>query len=214
MTQSKSSKMKQNSSFKHYIKDNFIFIFFPIDAGGHFLKTLIEIGQQPATAQPNFIAKVKTQILERQKDERGLHPADIGHDFRQKVQSKYDKNDASLLFCEHYWEYTLHEKFLYSFKVNKFILITCHKSTELLNQRRKKYNSPEISLEENQLNRIFPKFIKYEFTNSKILEIEYNDLRNIDTYMSNLQKINKMFGIKIPIETSREIVEMYLDKIV
>ena len=208
--------MKQNSSLQNYIKNNLIFIFFPVDAGGHFLKQMLEIGQQPAVDQPNFIAKLRTRILDRQTNQIGVHPdplAGMTNDFVNQVKGKYGKNDASLIFCEHYWTFTRHEQFIRSYQVNKFILITCHKSQELLDKRRKKHNSAPISLEENQLNRIFPKFIKNEFRNNKILEIEYNDLRNIDTFMNTLQKINKMFGVKIPIEPSREIVEMYLDKV-
>ena len=177
---------------------------------------MLEIGQQPAVDQPNFIAKLRTRILDRQTNQIGVHPdplAGMTNDFVNQVKGKYGKNDASLIFCEHYWTFTRHEQFIRSYQVNKFILITCHKSQELLDKRRKKHNSAPISLEENQLNRIFPKFIKNEFRNNKILEIEYNDLRNIDTFMNTLQKINKMFGVKIPIEPSREIVEMYLDKV-
>ena len=68
--------------------------------------------------------------------------------------------------------------------------------------------------EEIQLNSVFPRYMKHEFANAKIVEIEYKDLRNLDSYVENLDQINKMFNVEIPINECRELVKIYLDKVI
>lgn len=210
---------KSNISVKNYIKDNLIFIFFPREAGGNFLKTLIELGYKTYTKQKIQIEKIKTLL----KDEgrKGLHTDELiekekflTQDFLKKITQRLDNTEKHLVFCDHYYAFSTHERFFHMFNVNKFIIIKSESSTDLLNDRRKKHRTQLMTEEEQQLNSIFPKYIKHEFTEAKIVEIEYKNLKNLNAYISNLEQINKTFGIEIPIQECKEVVKIYLDKVI
>jgi ribosomal protein S18 len=218
--QSKNSKIpKSNITVKNYIKDNLIFIFFPREAGGNFLKTLVELGLKTYPEQKAHIEKIKTLLDEGER--KGLHTDELiekekflTHDFLKKIIQRLDNQEKHLVFCDHYYALSTHESFFHSFDVNKFIIIKSDVSNELLNIRRKKHDTPLMTEEEIQLNSIFAKYMKNEFTNAKIVEIEYKDLKDLDSYVENLEQINKRFGTEIPINECKELVQIYLDKVI
>ena len=218
--QSKNSKIPKSSiSVKNFIKDNFIFIFFPREAGGNFLKTLIELGLTPHQEQKENINKIKTLL---DKDGReGFHTDELihrekplTHDFLKKMVQRLDNQNKHLVFCDMYFTFSTHELFFHLFDVNKFIIIKTDESIDLLNDRRKKHNKQLMTFEEIQLNSIFPKYMKHEFPNAKIIEIEFKDLRKLETYVNNLEQIKKTFGTEIPIDECKELIQIYLDKVI
>ena len=218
--QSKNSKIpRTNISVKNYIKDNLIFIFFPREAGGNFLKSLLELGFKTVSDQKSRIEKIK--MLLEDEGRKGLHTDELiekekflTHDFLKKMVDRLDNQEKHLVFCDHYYALSTHESFFHSFDVNKFIIIKSDVSNDLLNERRKKHDTPLMTEEEIQLNSIFPKYIRHEFKNAKIIEIEYKNLKNLDGYVKNLEQINKIFGTEIPIEECRELVQIYLNKVI
>lgn len=218
--QSKNSKIpRTNISVKNYIKDNLIFIFFPREAGGNFLKSLLELGFKNVSDQKARIEKIK--MLLEDEGRKGLHTDELiekekflTHDFLKKMVDRLDNQEKHLVFCDHYYAYSTHESFFHSFDVNKFIIIKSDVSNDLLNERRKKHDTPLMTEEEIQLNSIFPKYIRHEFTDAKIIEIEYKNLKNLDGYVKNLEQINKIFGTEIPIEECRELLQIYLNKVI
>ena len=218
--QSKNSKIpRTNISVKNYIKDNLIFIFFPREAGGNFLKSLLELGFKNVSDQKARIEKIK--MLLEDEGRKGLHTDELiekekflTHDFLKKMVDRLDNQEKHLVFCDHYYAYSTHESFFHSFDVNKFIIIKSDVSNDLLNERRKKHDTPLMTEEEIQLNSIFSKYIRHEFTDAKIIEIEYKNLKNLDGYVKNLEQINKIFGTEIPIEECRELLQIYLNKVI
>ena len=218
--QSKNSKIpRTNISVKNYIKDNLIFIFFPREAGGNFLKSLLELGFKNVSDQKARIEKIK--MLLEDEGRKGLHTDELiekekflTHDFLKKMVDRLDNQEKHLVFCDHYYAYSTHESFFHSFDVNKFIIIKSDVSNDLLNERRKKHDTPLMTEEEIQLNSIFPKYIRHEFTDAKIIEIEYKNLKNLDGYVKNLEQINKIFGTEIPIEECRDLLQIYLNKVI
>jgi hypothetical protein len=220
MMQSNNSKIpKSNISVKNYIKDNLVFIFFPREAGGNFLKALVELGLKTYPEQKVRIEKIKTLLDGEER--KGLHTDELiekekflTHDFLKKITQRLDNQEKHLIFCDHYYAFSTHESFFHSFDVNKFIIIKSDVSNDLLNVRRKKHDTPLMTEEEIQLNSVFPRYMKHEFANAKIVEIEYKDLRNLDSYVENLDQINKMFDVEIPINECRELVKIYLDKVI
>ena len=180
--QSKNSKIpKTNVSVKNYIKDNLIFIFFPREAGGNFLKTLIELGLKNHQEQKTNIDKIKTLLDDEGR--KGFHTDElihkekpVTHDFLKKIMERLDDRERHLIFCDTYYTFSKHELFFHVFDVNKFVIIKTDESINLLNDRRKKHDTQLLTAEEIQLNSIFPKYIKHEFPNAKITVIEYKNL--------------------------------------
>lgn len=194
---------------------NLIFIFFPREAGGNFLKNLIELGTESKKIQQKETLKELLYLLKKTNkpyfhlEELTTSTSINTIDFLKKIKSKIEEN-KSPVFCDHYYTYESHKNFFKNFKIEKFIVITCYNSHELLNSRRKKHKTPVLSDEEIQLNNIFVKFLKEELKNAKIIEIEYKDLTNTELYLNFLEKINKVFDIDIPVNDCKELVDFYL----
>ena len=208
-------EMPSTQEVKEIIEKNFILVLFPREAGGHFLMRLVELAYKDnAQALKNSLTQKNGLAVNEETGHWGLT---MGRDvFKKIIIEKINHNSNAFVFCGHYYNFSHVEKFLKSFNVNKIILITCKAEgdRDLLNIRRKKHNTPLICDEEEQLNHIFPTFIRNEFKDSQIIEIEYKSLRNYDSYIKQLEKINEAFGINVPIEDCKPIVKIYLERII
>ncbi len=192
---------------------NLIFIFFPREAGGNFLKNLVELGLLDSNEQKQFAVQ-KIQKRLKSNNEPFFH-TETGNNlntagFVDKFKNKIDNNTKNFVFCDQYYTFQRHQKFFNTFNIQNFIIITCLNSNEELNKRRIALKTPTLTDEEIQLNNIFPTFIKQNYSQAKIVSIEYKDLLSKQSFLDSLNKINTILNISIPVNDCEKLINFYL----
>jgi len=205
--------MQSKTQTAKQLLQNIIFIFFPREAGGNFLKNLVELGLFDSKEQKQLAIQKIQNHLESNKEhffhtETGNNLNTAG--FVEKIKNKIDNNTKNFVFCDQYYTFQRHQNFFKIFNIQNFIIITCLNSNEELNKRRLKLNTPTLTDEEIQLNNIFPTFMKQNYKQATIVSIEYKDLLYKQSFLDSLDKINKKLNISIPVNDCEKLISFYL----
>ncbi len=216
MTQSKNSKTK-TSQFKNYIQDNMCCVWYPREARGHLIRSLVQIGWDAKQKElDQNIKKVEEHLSSLPKGRRNflmLDWIDFSGDAIEDILTKSLEGTDKIVFANHYHHYDRHRRFIDLFQIKKHICITISEgASKALNARREtlfKEPAPFVTQLETAHNKMFPEYLSLKYPEANILEIKYEDLNDTEQCTKQLTRINDAFSMNLPINRYEKILELY-----